>query len=100
VVRLWPYKPSKDIKDIKDGKKWNLTMLDKRDAEAEGNLSISHQVIDFHEVLSLPLAFLTAWVHASGMNRLRLLPPYREHVSQAFARFFMRVGLPQDIKLS
>jgi hypothetical protein len=24
---------------------------------------------------------------------LRLLPPYREHLSQAFARFFMRVGL-------
>jgi hypothetical protein len=26
-----------------------------------------------------------------------LLPPYREHLSQAFARFFMRVGLPVDI---
>ena len=26
-----------------------------------------------------------------------LLPPYREHLSQAFARFFMRVGLPLDI---
>jgi hypothetical protein len=30
-------------------------------------------------------------------RRLRLLPPYREHLSQAFARFFMRVGLPVDI---
>jgi len=30
-------------------------------------------------------------------QRLRLLPPYREHLSQAFARFFMRVGLPSDI---
>jgi len=30
-------------------------------------------------------------------KRLRLLPPYREHLSQAFARFFMRVGLPVDI---
>jgi len=27
----------------------------------------------------------------------RRLPPYREHLSQAFARYFMRVGLPQDI---
>lgn len=26
---------------------------------------------------------------------LYLLPPYREHLSQAFARFFMRVGLPK-----
>jgi hypothetical protein len=30
-------------------------------------------------------------------KRLRLLPPFREHLSQAFARFFMRVGLPSDI---
>jgi hypothetical protein len=25
------------------------------------------------------------------------MPPYREHLSQAFARYFMRVGLPSDI---
>ena len=25
------------------------------------------------------------------------MPPHREHLSQAFARFFMRVGLPIDI---
>ncbi len=29
--------------------------------------------------------------------RLRLLPPYRESLSQAFARFFMRVGLPVPV---
>jgi hypothetical protein len=29
--------------------------------------------------------------------RIRLLPPYREHLAQAFARFFMRVGLPVDV---
>ena len=33
----------------------------------------------------------------STETRLRLMPPYREHLSQAFARLFMRVGLPQDI---
>lgn len=30
-------------------------------------------------------------------SRLRLKPPYREHLSQAFARYYMRVGLPTDI---
>jgi len=29
--------------------------------------------------------------------RQRLLPPYREHLAPAFARFFMRVGLPIDV---
>jgi hypothetical protein len=36
------------------------------------------------------------FAHQMG-DRLRLLPPYREHLSQAFARLFMRVGLPADI---
>ena len=29
--------------------------------------------------------------------RVRSLPPYREHLAQAFARFVMRVGLPVDV---
>jgi hypothetical protein len=32
--------------------------------------------------------------------RLRLLPPYRESLSQSFARFFMRVGLPVPVDIT
>jgi hypothetical protein len=53
-------------------------------------------VVDFRRVYSLPLGFLRTRAHAMG-TRIRLLPPYREHLSQAFARFFMRVGLPVDV---
>ncbi len=53
-------------------------------------------VVDFRRVYSLPLGFLRHRVASVG-KRLRLLPPYREHLSQAFARFFMRVGLPVDV---
>jgi hypothetical protein len=87
------------IKQVKDAKIWNLTMLQKWDATGSDVLSIPHQVVDFHEVFSLPLDFLIAWLRAKNETRLRLRPPYREHLSQAFARFFMRVGLPSDIKL-
>jgi len=53
------------------------------------------RVVDFRRVFSLPVAFVR---ERAGMGkRLRLLPPYREHLSQSFARFFMRVGLPIDI---
>ena len=45
---------------------------------------------------SLPLTFVRSRAARTG-ERLRLLPPYREHLSQAFARYFIRVGLPQDI---
>jgi hypothetical protein len=53
-------------------------------------------VVDFKSVYAVPLPFLKQIV-SSRNNRKRLLPPYREHLSQAFARFFMRVGLPVDI---
>ncbi len=53
-------------------------------------------IVDFRQVFSLPLTFLRNFARSRG-ERVRLLPPYREHLSQAFARFFMRVGLPVDI---
>ena len=54
------------------------------------------RVVDFRRISALPLAFLRKRI-LTQQRRLRLLPPYREHLSQAFARFFMRVGLPVDI---
>ena len=53
-------------------------------------------VVDFRRVHSLPLDLVRKKTMVSK-NRIRLLPPYREHLSQAFARFFMRVGLPVNV---
>ncbi|MBZ5656683.1 MAG: hypothetical protein LAO56_15560 [Acidobacteriia bacterium] len=53
------------------------------------------RVVDFRRVHSLPVPFVRE--KAARGKHLRLLPPYREHLSQSFARFFMRVGLPIDI---
>jgi hypothetical protein len=54
------------------------------------------RIVDFRRIYSLPLTFVRQRAARTG-DRLRLRPPYREHLSQAFARYFMRVGLPQDI---
>jgi hypothetical protein len=59
-------------------------------------MAAHYLVVDFRNVYSVSFDFLTEWVQRKG-RRLRLLSPYREHLSQAFARFFMRVGLPVDI---
>ncbi|MCD6491242.1 MAG: hypothetical protein J7K59_02995, partial [Candidatus Korarchaeota archaeon] len=53
-------------------------------------------VVDFRSVYSVPFDFLLELAQKRDRG-IRLLPPYREHLSQAFARFFMRVGLPVDI---
>ena len=55
-----------------------------------------HRVVDFRHVYTLPFQFVQARARSNG-PRIRLMPPYREHLAQAFARFFMRVGLPVDI---
>ncbi len=62
------------------------------------NFEADFQVVDFRNVYGVPLDFLVD-LSRRRVRRLRLLPPYREHLSQAFARFFMRVGLPVDIDL-
>jgi hypothetical protein len=53
------------------------------------------RIVDFRKVYSLPVAFVRN--RAAMAERLQLLPPYREQLSQSFARFFMYVGLPIDI---
>jgi len=53
-------------------------------------------VVDFREIYSLPFEYLIK--HATGLgSRWRLKSSFLEHFSQAFARFFMRVGLPSTI---
>jgi hypothetical protein len=54
------------------------------------------RVVEFGSVFTLPLSFLMTRLQ-NEPERLSLQPPYREHLAQAFARFFMRIGLPQDI---
>jgi hypothetical protein len=53
-------------------------------------------VVDFREIYSLPYDYLTDHIARLG-DRWRLESPFLEHFSQAFARFFMRVGLPSTI---
>jgi hypothetical protein len=53
-------------------------------------------VVDFGQIFSLPPAYLAKRATELG-NRWRLNSPFLEHFSQAFARYFMRVGLPSSI---
>jgi hypothetical protein len=53
-------------------------------------------IVSFRDVWSLPMDFVQKVARGKG-QRPRLRPPYREHLAQSFARFFMRVGLPVEI---
>lgn len=54
------------------------------------------RVVDFGQIFSLPPGYLKLRAQQLGA-RWRLASPFLEHFSQAFARYFMRVGLPSSI---
>ncbi len=53
-------------------------------------------LVDFRAIYSLPFNYLTGHAGELG-DRWRLRSPFLEHFSQAFARSFMRVGLPSSV---
>ena len=69
----------------------SLSLLHKR----AGIPRLGWSVVDFHRVFVLPKPVIAGVAQAAG-PRLRLRSPYREYLAQAFARYFMRVGLPLD----
>ncbi len=80
--------------DIKKAKISNLAVLNEGSA---GGISTTHRIVDFAEIYSVPRVFLETSISRRGFARLTLVAPYREHLSQSFARFFMRVGLPTPV---
>ena len=60
------------------------------------DISFEYQVVDLINILTVPYGFAKE-VAKAQTRRVRLSPPYREHLAQAFSRQFMRVGLPIDL---
>lgn len=81
--------------DIRDGFVWNLAMLNKY---PDDQRNVEASIVDFQEIFTLPISFLHSLLVQRDKQRIRLLPPYREHLSQSFARYFMRIGLPMPIE--
>ena len=85
---------AKAIDNLKKGNQPGYHLLNK---SIEKKLD-DYIVVDFRNVYGVHIENLKI-IAEKIPERLRLLPPYREHLSQAFARYFMRVGLPQDINI-
>lgn len=65
---------------------------------SDPNDTKSGVIVDLREIYSLPLRYVEK--HAFNLGpRCRLRSPFREGLSQAFGRFYMRVALPEFIQL-
>lgn len=92
ITGLGPFSEAKGFEDARRGNLPGFHLL----AECSlPGVERELRVVDFRSLYSLPIAYVRPKL--GTVPRLRLLPPYREHLSQAFARYFMRVGLPVDI---
>jgi hypothetical protein len=80
--------------DIRDGYVWNLCII-RLDDQIPG--LEENRVVEFREIFTAPRLMLESLLRERKEKRPQLIQPYREHLSQAFARFFMRVGLPAAV---
>ncbi|MEZ5357347.1 MAG: hypothetical protein R3F48_00860 [Candidatus Zixiibacteriota bacterium] len=78
--------------NLRKGKIITMHMLHK----CENSKFNDFLIVDFGSTFGVNINFLFEYSQKQK-DRIRLLPPYREHLSQSFARFFMRVGLPSNI---
>ena len=78
---------------IRRGYHHHLFLLDQLD-EADYP-TIGHQMVNFRKIFSVPLRYVETQV--LGEKRPRMTPPYRENLSQAFAKFIMRIALEKEI---
>ena len=103
LCQYWPLKTIMQKNDyynskngresLRQGKEPAYHLLNRYQSEF---ILLEYSVVDFHRIYTLPKEYLHAYA-ITQKHRIRLLPPYREHLSQAFARYFMRVGLLVDI---
>ncbi len=86
------YKRKKAWEEARKGRYPSVHVLN----ECKIGRKFDFMLVDLTEVLSIDVSTLREFAEKHD-PRVRLNPPYREHLSQAFARLFMRVGLPVDI---
>ncbi len=81
------------LEEIRKGRREGLYMIASPEEPSNNQKAV---IVDFRHLVSLPADFLQE--HAKTFHyRWRMQSPFLEHFSQAFARFFMRVGLPSAV---
>ena len=76
---------SSNLDNIRKNKMPALCLIDEFILEDSGEENLEMQVVDFRAVYSLPKKYILDLTESK--SRARLLPPYREYLSQSFCTF-------------
>ncbi len=93
------------IKDLKAGRYVDFHLLNRNEiGENDTTSELDYYVVLLKQTYQMPIesarALIAYLVQEPGASkkRLRLSPPYREHLAQAYANTYSRIGLPIDIE--
>jgi hypothetical protein len=92
--QLTPPNNKGQLNSIRAGRVLKYHLLAKSDIPG---FDIDFRIVAFDYMRILPLSFVRA--EASSKPHLRLLPPLPRAPSQAFATYFMRIGLPANSEI-
>ena len=85
---------NKEMENLRKGERIGFHLLNKCDIPENEN---GYLIVDLKNPFVVPFSLIPELIK-NNPKRIRLCPPYREHLSQSFARVFMRVGLPNSIE--
>ena len=83
---------TKELEALAEGRRVLQHLLNRDDSAG----ITDYLVVELNAAFSIHRSVITELI-ARQQTRTRLRSPYREHLSQAYARVFMRVGLPENI---
>lgn len=80
----------KMIEALKQGHYLDFHLLSKFHSD-NPELNLGYQVVLLRDTYRLPVDVLNFIIHNKGGLRIQLLPPYREHLAQAYSRNYHRI---------
>lgn len=86
-----------DINKKEDLRRGYFPYLHLLDKVSDKNFNNELLIVNFRNIYTTNNEYLKKFV-SEQPERIALKSPYIEHLSQSFARFFMRVGLPSTIQ--
>ncbi|KAB2395990.1 hypothetical protein [Bacillus cereus] len=89
--------PERIVDRLKKGEYLNFYLLNQH----KGTANEGYRVVILKQMFQVPVAAMKKLISSHEEPiRVRLLPPYREHLAQAYANTFSRIGLPLNINVS
>lgn len=87
------------IQNLKAGFYLDFHVLKEHRDKFKPMLDQDYMSVVLKQTFTIPKKALEKYLLQTRTDRITLLPPYREHLAQAYARNFFRIGLPIDLKI-